>query len=92
MFEASVGWGAFHDPTREEVGNLFGDQLDMKGKEQLLKRLAVVSQNHLVNIVRLLVMVQAAGVCSLTVQCSCDPGTVVSYADRELLHCLVNGL
>ena len=58
MFEASVGWGAFHDPTREEVGNLFGDQLDMKGKEQLLKRLAVVSQNHLVNIVRLLAMVQ----------------------------------
>ena len=34
----------------------------------------------------------AAGVCSLTVQCSCDPRTVVSYADRELLHCLVNGL
>ena len=40
------------------MGNLFGDQLDMKGKEQLLKKLAVVSQNHLVNIVRLLAMVQ----------------------------------
>ena len=58
MFEASVGWGAFHYPARKEVGNLFGDQLDMKGKEQLLKKLAVVSQNHLVNIVRLLAMVQ----------------------------------
>ena len=89
------------------MGNLFGDQLDMKGKEQLLKKLAVVSQNHLVNIVRLLAMVQnrdepvrtymarlkgAAGVCSLIVQYSCDPCMVVSYADRELLHCLVNGL
>ena len=40
------------------MGNLFGDQLDVKGKEQLLKKLAVVSQNHLVNIVRLLAMVQ----------------------------------
>ena len=34
----------------------------------------------------------AAGVCRLTVQCSCEPRTVVAYADRELLHCLVNGL
>ena len=58
MLAASVGLGAFHDPAREDVGNLFGDQLDMKGKEQLLKKLALVSQNHLVNIVRLLAMVQ----------------------------------
>ena len=34
----------------------------------------------------------AAGVCRLTVQCFCEPRTVVAYADRELLHCLVNGL
>ena len=34
----------------------------------------------------------AAGVCSLTVKCSCEQSTVVSYADKELLHCLVNGL
>ena len=34
----------------------------------------------------------AAGDCSLTVQCSSDLRTVVSYADRELLYCLVNGL
>ena len=67
----------------------------------------MVSQNHLVNIVRLRAMTQdrdepvrtymarlkgAAGVCSLTVRCSCAPSTVVSYADKELLHCLINGL
>ena len=72
-----------------------------------MRKLSIVSQNHLVNIVRLRAMVQdrdepvrtylarlkgAAGVCSLTVKCSCDPSTVVSYSDKEILHCLVNGL
>ena len=98
------------DELAEDLGNLFGDQLEVKDETQLLeemKRLAVVSQNHLVNIVRLRAMTQdrdepvrtymarlkgAAGVCSLTVKCSCDPSTVVSYADKELLHCLINGL
>ena len=33
-----------------------------------------------------------AAVCKLTLQCSCDPQTTVSFADREILHCLVKGL
>ena len=99
-----------NDELAEDLGNLFGDQLDVKTEEQLLmemRRLAVLSQNHLVNIVRLRAMVQdrdepirtylarlkgAAGVCNLTVRCSCDPSTAVSYSDKELLHCMVNGL
>jgi len=94
----------------EDLGNLFGEQLDIKEENELLqemRRLAVETQNHLVNIVRMRAMVQdrdepvrtylprlkgGAGVCNLTVNCSCDPSTVVSYSDRELLHCLVNGL
>ena len=33
-----------------------------------------------------------AAVCKLTLQCTCDPPTTVSYADKEILHCLVKGL
>ena len=99
-----------NDELAEDLGNLFGDTLEEMNESQLLqemRKLAIVSQNHLVNIVRLRAMVQdrdepvrtylarlkgAAGVCKLTVKCSCDPNTVVSYSDKEILHCLVNGL
>ena len=94
----------------EELNNLHGEQLDAKTEVQLLaemKTLAIVAQNHLVNIVRVRSMVQdrdepirsylarlkgVAAVCKLTLQCSCDPPTTVSYADKEILHCLVKGL
>ena len=94
----------------EELNNLHGDQLDTKTEEQLMaemKTLAIVAQNHLVNIVRLRSLVQdrdepirsylarlkgVAAVCKLTLQCSCDPQTTVSFAHREILHCLVKGL
>ena len=94
----------------EELNNLHGDQLDTKSEEQLLsemRTLAIVAQNHLVNIVRVRSLVQdrdepirsylarlkgVAAVCKLTLQCSCDPPTTVSYADKEILHCLVKGL
>ena len=73
-----------------------------------MRRLAVVAQNNLVNIVRLrlrslvqdrdepirsylarLKGVSASAVCKLTLQCSCNPSTSVSYTDKEILHCLV---
>ena len=94
----------------EELNNLHGEQLDAKTEEQLLaemKTLAIVAQNHLVNIVRVRSLVQdreepirsylarlkgVAAVCKLTLQCNCDPPTIVSYADKEILHCLVKGL
>ena len=41
------------DELAEDLGNLFGEQLDMKEETELLeemRRLAVESQNHLVNI------------------------------------------
>ena len=94
----------------EELNNLHGDQLDAKTEEQLLaemRTLAIVAQNHLVNIVRVRSMVQdrdepiryylarlkgVAAVCKLTLQCTCEPPTTVSYADKEILHCLVKGL
>ena len=31
-------------------------------------------------------------VCKLTMNCSCMPSTSVSFADKEILHCLVKGL
>ena len=86
------------DELSEELGNLYGEQLDTKTEEQLLgdmRRLAVVAQNNLVNIVRLRSQVQdrdepirsylarlkgIAAVCKLTLQCSCDPPTTVFYA------------
>ena len=89
----------------EELNNLHGDQLDTKTEEELLaemKTLAIVAQNHLVNIVRVRSLVQdrdepirsdlarlkgVAAVCKLTLQCTCDPPTTVSYADKEILHC-----
>ena len=94
----------------EELNNLHGDQLDAKTEEQVLaemRTLAIVAQNHLVNIVRVRSLVQdrdepirsylarlkgVAAVCKLTLQCKCDPPTMVSYADKEILHCLVKGL
>ena len=72
-----------------------------------MRTLAIVAQNHLVNIMRLRSMVLdrdepvgsylvrlkgVAAVCKLTLQCSCEPQTTVSYADKEILHCLVKGL
>ena len=45
----------------EELNNLHGDQLDAKTEEQLLaemRTLAIVAQNHLVNIVRVRSLVQ----------------------------------
>ena len=94
----------------EDLENLYGSELDNKTEEQLLtmmRQLAVVAQNHLVNMMRLRALVQdsdesvrsylarlkgAASVCKLTVMCTCDPSTSVSYADKEILHCLLNGL
>ena len=73
----------------EELNNLHGDQLDNKTEEELLaemKTLAIVAQNHLVNIVRVRSLVQdrdepirsylarlkgVAAVCKLTLQCTC---------------------
>ena len=87
----------------EELNNLHGDQLDTKTEEELLtemKTLAIVAQNHLVNIVRVRSLVQdrdepirsylarlkgVAAVCKLTLQCTCDPPTTVSYADKVAL-------
>ena len=43
------------DDMSEELGNLFGNQLDTKTEEQLLsemRRLAVIDQNNFLNIVR----------------------------------------
>ena len=94
----------------EDLGNLYGEQLDNKDEATLLEemhKLAVVAQNHLVNILRLRSMVQdrdesarsylarlkgAVTVCKLTMNCSCVPSTSVSFADKEILHCLVKGL
>ena len=33
-----------------------------------------------------------AEVCKLTVRCPCEPSVQVSYADKEIYHCLVKGL
>ena len=94
----------------EDMENLYGEQLDRKTESELLSKmhqLAVVAQNHLVNVVRLRSMVQdndesirsyyarlkgAANVCNLTVSCTCPTASTVSYADQEILHCLVKGL
>ena len=94
----------------EDMENLYGEQLDTKTESELLSKmhqLAVVSQNHLVNVVRLRSMMQdndesvrsylarlkgAANVCNLTVSCTCPTASTVSYADQEILHCLVKGL
>ena len=72
-----------HNP---QLNNLHGDQLDFKTEEQLLaemRTLAIVAQNHLVNIVRVRSLVQdrdepirsylarlkgVAAVCRLTLQ------------------------
>ena len=43
------------DELSEELGNLFGNQLDTKTEEHLLsemRRLAVIAQNNFLNIVR----------------------------------------
>ena len=94
----------------EDMENLYGEQLDMSTETELLDRmhqLAVVAQNHLVNVVRLRSMVQdsdesirsylarlkgAANVCNLMVSCTCPTESTVLYADQEILHCLVKGL
>ena len=70
-----------------------------------MHKLAVVAQNHLVNIVRLRSLVQdrheyqiipgeiqGGPDGALTMNCSCMPSTSVSFADKEILHCLVKGL
>ena len=98
------------DELAEDMENLYGEQLDTKTESELLSKmhqLAVVSQNHLVNVVRLRSMVQdndesirsylarlkgAANVCNLTVSCTCPTPSTVSYADQEILHCLVKGV
>ena len=98
------------DELSEELGNLFGEQLDNKSEEEILaemRRLAVVAQNNLVNIVRLRSLIQdrdepirsylarlkgISAVCKLTLRCSCNPPASVSYADKEILHCIVKGL
>ena len=92
----------------EDLDNLHGSQLDQMEETELMaemRKLAVVAQNNLVNIVRLRSMMQdrdetirsflarlkgAAAVCKLTVQCSC--GQIVSYSDKETIHCIIKGL
>ena len=82
----------------EDLENLYGSELDNKTEEQLLammRQLAVVAQNHLVNIMRLRALVQdsdesvrsylarlkgSASVCKLTVMCTCDPSTSALWA------------
>ena len=94
----------------DELDNFHGAQLDQKNEADLMaemRKLAVVAQNNLVNIMRLRSMIQdrdepvksfmarlkgVAEVCKLTVRCPCDPGVQVSYADKEIYHCLVKGL
>ena len=94
----------------DELDNFHGAQLDQKNEADLMsemRKLAVVAQNNLVNIMRLSSIVQdrdepvksfmarlkgIAEVCKLTVKCPCEPGVQVSYADKEIYHCLVKGL
>ena len=94
----------------EDLYNLLGSSIDQKTELELLtemKRLAVVSQNNMVNVVRLVSITQdrdepirsylaklkgASSVCKLTVMCTCAPSTRVSYADQLVLHCMVKGL
>ena len=94
----------------DELDNFHGAQLDQKNEEELMaemRKLAVVTQNNLVNIMKLRSIVQdrdepvksfmarlkgIAEVCKLTVKCPCNPGVQVSYADKEIYHCLVKGL
>ena len=94
----------------QDLENMFGAQLDQKSEAELMadmRRLAVVAQNNLVNIVRLRSLEQdrdesgrsflarlkgLGAVCKLSVECSCVPSTSVSYADKEILHCFVKGL
>ena len=69
-----------------------------------MRKLAVIAQNNLENIMRLRSFVQdmdkpvrtfmarlkaMAEVCKLTVKCPCVPGIHVSYADKEIYHCLI---
>ena len=94
----------------DELDNFHGAQLDQKNEADLMaemRKLAVVAQNNLVNIMRLRSLVQdrdepvksfmarlrgVAEVCKLTVKCPCEPSVQVSYADKEIYHCLVKGL
>ena len=94
----------------QDLENMFGAQLDQKSELELMadmRRLAVVAQNNLVNIVRLRSLEQdrdesgrsflarlrgLGAVCRLSVNCSCVPSTSVSYADEEILRCFVKGL
>ena len=94
----------------DELDNFHGEKLDEKNESELIseiRKLAVVAQNNLVNIMRLRSLVQdrdepvksfmarlkgVAKVCKLTVKCPCDPGVQVSYAEKEIYHCLVKGL
>ena len=72
-----------------------------------IRRLAVGAHNNLVNILRLrsleqdrdesgrsfLVRLKGLGAgCKFSVECSCEPSTSVSFADKEILHCFVKGL
>merc|ERR1719233_2472640 len=79
----------------DELDNFHGAQLDEKNEADLMaemRKLAVVAQNNLVNIMRLRSSVQdrdepvksfmarlrgVAEVCKLTVKCPCDPGVQV---------------
>ena len=91
----------------DELDNFHGEKLDEKNEKDLIsemRKLAVVAQNNLVNIMRLRSLVQdrdepvksfmarlkgVAEVCKLTVKCPCVPGIHVSYADKEIYHCLI---
>ena len=94
----------------EDLYNLLGSVIDQKTEVQLLvemKSMAVVSQNIMVNMVRLRSIVQdrdepitsylakpksASSVCKLTVKSNGNVNDLVSFADQEVLHCLVKGL
>ena len=94
----------------EDLHNLHGSALDSKTEDELireLRKLAVVAQNNMVNVVRLRSIPQdrdepvrsylaklkgAASVCKLTVKSTGVEDESVSYADQEILHCLVKGL
>ena len=99
-----------NEDLMQDLENTFGTQLDRKSEVELMadmRKLAVVAQNNLVNVVRLRSLEQdrdesgrsflarlkgLGAVCKLSVKCSCVPSTSVSYADEEILHCFVKGL
>ena len=102
--------GTCSEELYEDMYNLLGSSIDQKTEVELMaemKRLAVVSQNNMVNVVRLMSITQdrdepirsylaklkgASSVCKLTVQSTGNAADLVSYADKWVLHCLVKGL